>query len=214
MHLRSTDTEENCDGPVLSQARFGLHFHDAHVHSPLTSPLMRRVGAVSSAVALLCVCGIVAMPGASRAGQPDSTAPTVDPSTPLQVFRTSCLECHDKDGRGRTAREEFPKIPDFTDPGWQDSQSDAELGRAILEGRGKAMPRMRQKLGSVDVKQMVAFVRAFRGGKQVVAGEVETTPATSRAGQPDLEASASADRSRHKESAPSPARDASVRAGS
>jgi mono/diheme cytochrome c family protein len=37
-----------------------------------------------------------------------------------------------------------------------------------LLGKGKFMPPMAEKLGAVDVKQMVSLVRAFRGGKQVI----------------------------------------------
>jgi cytochrome c oxidase cbb3-type subunit 3 len=95
------------------------------------------------------------------------------PTTPADVFRTSCLECHDGDGRGEASRDLLPKIPDFTDPRWQASRSDAELTRSILEGKGKSMPRMRKKLGSVDVRQMVALVRSFQGGRQVVSSEPE-----------------------------------------
>ena len=42
------------------------------------------------------------------------------------------------------------------------------------------MPRMKEKLGSVGVKQVVAFVRAFQGGKQVVNDEAETPAAPER----------------------------------
>jgi cytochrome c oxidase cbb3-type subunit 3 len=94
-------------------------------------------------------------------------------ATPQEVFRRRCVECHDNDGRGESMRAEFPRIPDFTDRPWQTSRSDAELAHSILEGRAKAMPRMKNKLGSVDVSRMVAFVRAFTGGKQVVADEPE-----------------------------------------
>jgi mono/diheme cytochrome c family protein len=72
-------------------------------------------------------------------------------------------------------RELFPKIPDFTDRPWQATRSDAELGHSILEGKGKSMPRMKNKLGAVDVRQMVALVRAFREGKLVVSDEVEAS---------------------------------------
>jgi mono/diheme cytochrome c family protein len=92
------------------------------------------------------------------------------PAAPIQVYRASCLECHDGDGRGEIARELFPKIPDFTDAAWQSSRADAQLSKSILEGK-KSMPKMREKLGSVDVQQMVGFVRGFRGGKQVVDEE-------------------------------------------
>jgi mono/diheme cytochrome c family protein len=90
-------------------------------------------------------------------------------ATPLEVFRKSCLECHDTDGKGEATRAEYPTIPDFTDRRWHASRSDAELSRSILEGRGKSMPRMKSKLGSVDVQRMVAFVRGFAGGTQVVS---------------------------------------------
>jgi mono/diheme cytochrome c family protein len=98
----------------------------------------------------------------------------------IKLYRRLCLECHDSDGRGEVGRDLFPKIPDFTNAGWQDSRRDAELSRSILEGKGKSMPRMRDKLGSVDVMQVVAFVRAFRGGKQVVDDQPDEPTAPER----------------------------------
>jgi mono/diheme cytochrome c family protein len=68
----------------------------------------------------------------------------------------------------------MPSIPNFTDGKWQSSRTDAQLSRSILEGKGKSMPRMKNKLGSVDVKLMVALVRAFRDGKLVVEDEPDT----------------------------------------
>jgi mono/diheme cytochrome c family protein len=67
----------------------------------------------------------------------------------------------------------FAQVPDFTDSKWHASRSDAELSHSILEGKGKSMPKMKDKLGPVDVKEMVAFVRAFGDGKQVVPEEPE-----------------------------------------
>jgi mono/diheme cytochrome c family protein len=116
--------------------------------------------------------------------EPVSTRVAKD-TTPREVFRRSCVECHDSDGRGEAARAEFPQIPDFTDRGWQASRSDAELAHSILDGRGKAMPRMRSKLRSVDVGRMVAFVREFTGGTQVVNNEPEPEgPVRAAAPQP------------------------------
>src|SRR5215831_13371933 len=91
----------------------------------------------------------------------------------LQVYRASCVQCHDVDGRGEIVRETLPRIPDFTEPKWQADRTDAQLSRSILDGKGKSMPRMKDKLGSVDVQQMVALVRGFRGGGQVVEDEPE-----------------------------------------
>jgi mono/diheme cytochrome c family protein len=69
-----------------------------------------------------------------------------------------------------------PKIPDFTDPRWQESRSDAELVHSILEGKGKAMRPVKALLGPIDARQMVAFIRAFRGGQQIVPEESEPDP--------------------------------------
>lgn len=119
-----------------------------------------------------------------RSGGPNGGTPrsarTLTPTAPVQVFRTACLTCHDNDGRGEAVRDALPKIPDFTDPEWQDSRNDAELTHSILKGKGRSMRPMKDKLGAVDVKQMVAFVRAFRGGKQVVPDEPESPPASER----------------------------------
>ena len=129
------------------------------------------------------------------------------PASPIQVYRASCLECHDSDGRGEISRELFPKIPDFTDTAWQSSRSDAQLSKSILEGK-KSMPKMRAKLGSVDVQQMVAFVRGFRGGKQVVDEE----PAEPEGpGQPSSAADPIATSPRLADPAPSFRKDASAR---
>jgi mono/diheme cytochrome c family protein len=106
---------------------------------------------------------------------PDPARANSRRATAIDVFRSTCLECHDNDGKGGVVRDLFPKVPDFTDPRWQDARKDAELGRSILEGKGKSMPRMKEKLGSVDVRQMVAFVRGFRGGKQIVDDEPDST---------------------------------------
>jgi mono/diheme cytochrome c family protein len=63
-------------------------------------------------------------------------------------------------------------IPDFTQPYWQITQSDAQLFHAIWEGKG-FMPAMKGELGTTDVTQLVAFVRDFRGGRQVVPDGLE-----------------------------------------
>jgi mono/diheme cytochrome c family protein len=99
------------------------------------------------------------------------------PAAAIQVYRASCIPCHDVDGRGEVDRESLPSIPDFTDGKWQSSRSDAQLSRSILDGKGKSMPRMKNKLGSVDVNLMVALVRAFRDGKLVVEDEPDVPSA-------------------------------------
>jgi ubiquinol-cytochrome c reductase cytochrome b subunit len=85
----------------------------------------------------------------------------------VQVYRAYCLACHDADGSGKVARKAMPDLPDFTDPKWQTSRTDAELKQSILEGRrieGKPqfMLPMKDKLSPDDAEHMVAFVRSFQ----------------------------------------------------
>jgi mono/diheme cytochrome c family protein len=93
---------------------------------------------------------------------------------PVQVYRAYCLACHDADGRGRTIRKAMPNIPDLTDPKWQAAHSDAELSKSILGGKGPFMLPMKDKLSPADADRIVAYLRGFRSGKQVV--QVEPQP--------------------------------------
>ena len=112
-------------------------------------------------------------------------APTAAPAPagmpPTQIYRLVCITCHDKDGKGKIYGLAMPmiKMPDFTDPKWHASRTDADLQHSILEGKesdlnGVKVPLMlpmkdKLALGHTDVKDMVAFVRSFKGGKRVVS---------------------------------------------
>jgi len=110
--------------------------------------------------------------------QPERPSPTPVASqmSPVQIYRAYCLACHDADGRGETVRKAFPEIPDFTNAKWQRSQTDVDLRHAILDGKGKFMLPMKDKLPGTEAGQMVAFVRAFRERNQVVALEPQKQP--------------------------------------
>jgi len=111
---------------------------------------------------------------------PESTRPVSipKPASPAQVYRSACLRCHDSDGRGQAVRDSFPTIPDFTNLAWHASRGDEDLGRTILNGKGPAMSPMKKKLESLDVMQMVSFVRGFRGGGVIV---LDSSPSPSSA---------------------------------
>ena len=81
------------------------------------------------------------------------------------MYRTYlCLGCHDRDGRGGVVRMAMPDIPDFTDPTWHSKHpDDAELRKAIVEGKGKLMPALKEKLDDEDLGKLVAFIRSFKG---------------------------------------------------
>jgi len=89
-------------------------------------------------------------------------------SKALEVYRTLCLDCHDSDGRGELARNQMKSIPDLTDAKWHTARSDQQIRHAILEGKGKLMPSMKKKLRPGEVEPLIAFIRGFRGGGQVV----------------------------------------------
>jgi mono/diheme cytochrome c family protein len=132
-------------------------------------------------------------PAASPAAQPPAVAQGPPPKALLappgpsqmsagRLYGAYCLACHDADGRGATLRKAAPDMPDFTDAKWQKARGDAEIATAIRDGKGKLMLPMKDKLAAADVEQMVAFVRAFRAGDQVV--KVEPKPPAPPPGKP------------------------------
>ncbi|MGO9600441.1 MAG: c-type cytochrome [Isosphaeraceae bacterium] len=106
---------------------------------------------------------------------------------PEEMYRAVCMACHEADGKGKIFRLATPSIPDLTDPKWQDSRSDAELQHSILEGKESIIKGVKSTVmlaqkdnlarAHTDVKDMVAFMRAFKGGKQIVSATPGGTPA-------------------------------------
>jgi len=148
----------------------------------MTVPLRRRLAVLLAGLALFPVIVLPCEPAPAETSTAEltgildgrvsaATSGSASTATLIQLYRASCLKCHDSDGRGGVVRDVLPNVPDFTDAQWHASRSDAELSRSILHGKGKSMPRMKMKLGSVDVQQMVSFVRAFQAGNQVVDDE-------------------------------------------
>ncbi|HVC92646.1 MAG TPA: c-type cytochrome [Pirellulales bacterium] len=112
-----------------------------------------------------------------EAGKAPTSAPLTANVSAKDVFRTYCLACHDTTGGGNPAmRNAMPELPNFTSAAWAKTRTDADLTHSILEGKGKFMLPMKDKLGAVDVKQMVALVRKFQGGKQVIKAEGPKLP--------------------------------------
>lgn len=111
--------------------------------------------------------------------QPAGAAPlpVVAHASAKDVYRTYCFACHDTTGRGnQLIHKMMPELPDFTSPIWEKSRSDADLARSIVEGKGKFMLPMKDKLGTVDVEQMVSLVRGFQDGTQVIEVEGPKLP--------------------------------------
>jgi mono/diheme cytochrome c family protein len=104
-------------------------------------------------------------------------AEEVVPASAISLFRNHCLSCHGEDGRGDGS---LRTLPDFTSAHWQGSRSDQQLGRAILEGKGKSMPAMKGKLSQTDIAELVVLIRAFQGGRQHIPeeGTAQALPST------------------------------------
>jgi mono/diheme cytochrome c family protein len=112
------------------------------------------------------------VPGGSNLSRPDRAEADDAHSRTHQLYRDHCIDCHDTDGRGEPSRDTMRSIPDFTKHDWHQARSNERLVHSIREGRG-SMPAMKGKLAETDVVQLVALVRNFRGGQQLVPDEPE-----------------------------------------
>ena len=113
--------------------------------------------------------------------EPPKEPPTAVAShlEPEQLYKNFiCMSCHDRDGTGKVVRAAIPDIPNFTESKWQKEHADdAALAKSIVEGKGKFMPPMKEKPAKEDVDKLVAFIRSFSDGKQVVKEESKEPPA-------------------------------------
>jgi mono/diheme cytochrome c family protein len=80
------------------------------------------------------------------------------------LYNRYCLRCHGVDGRGVW---DIPDVPDFTSSRWQAHRSDAQLARAILEGRGAVMPAFRGTLTLEESWAMARYLRSFVPGTEM-----------------------------------------------
>ena len=82
-----------------------------------------------------------------------------------QLFRSICARCHGADGRGGVPTAEGQPAPrDFGDPNFHSSRTDAELKKAIREGKGP-MPPFAALLDDTQTTLLVAYVRGFNSKK-------------------------------------------------
>jgi quinol-cytochrome oxidoreductase complex cytochrome b subunit/mono/diheme cytochrome c family protein len=112
------------------------------------------------------------------------SAPVAARMSAEQVYRAYCLACHGEDGRGSLVRKAMPAIPDFTDAKWQTVHSASQLTTSILNGKGLFMLPTKDRLGGTDVQRMVAYLRFFQAGKQVVKVQPEPLEASLPEGPP------------------------------
>jgi mono/diheme cytochrome c family protein len=81
----------------------------------------------------------------------------------MSLFNRYCIRCHGVDGRGSW---DIPGIPDFTNVRWQESRSDAQIARIILEGRGAVMPPFRGALTLEEAWGLARYLRTLVPGTE------------------------------------------------
>ena len=55
----------------------------------------------------------------------------------------------------------MPSIPDFTNSDWQRNHNSGPLTASIQSGKGVFMPAFGQRLKANEVRNLLAYVRAF-----------------------------------------------------
>ncbi len=107
---------------------------------------------------------IVAAAFALCAGRVGSAA---DPKDTEKQFNKVCATCHGKDGKAQTDMGKELGARDLTDPAVQAKVTDVEIEHQILNGSKdpKKMPPLKDKVTPDQAKELVKYVRAFKGKK-------------------------------------------------
>jgi len=82
------------------------------------------------------------------------------------TYDKQCAMCHGKEGKGDTPAGKKVNAKDFTDAANQAAMKDDEMAKAIKEGIKKdgkvVMKGYGDKLTDQEIKDLVAFIRAFK----------------------------------------------------
>lgn len=92
-------------------------------------------------------------------------AAAVRAAEPAQVYARSCAPCHGKEGKPSPvfARQ---GVKDFTDPAWKKATTDAQVEKAIREGKkGTMMASFEKQLSPQEIKALVSHVRKLGAAK-------------------------------------------------
>jgi len=81
---------------------------------------------------------------------------------PSELYKKNCAKCHGDDGKADTARGKNLKARNFTDAEWQADVTDAQLIKAVTDGKGDDMPPWGKKLTPEQIASLVKNdVRGF-----------------------------------------------------
>jgi cytochrome c553 len=82
-------------------------------------------------------------------------------------WENNCTKCHGADGKGQTKVGKKLNLKDYTDAAVQAKMKDEEMTAAITDGvtdNGKEkMKAYKGELSADEIKDLVAFVRKFKG---------------------------------------------------
>lgn len=94
-----------------------------------------------------------------NAPQPTAVAPSLPDCGQTKVIYTQrCAMCHGPDGKGRPSS----RTPNFSDPAWQSSRTDAALIEALRNGTDHGMPAFADQLPPPQIDELIhCIVRGF-----------------------------------------------------
>lgn len=97
-----------------------------------------------------------------------ASGPTLGLAAPVaENWENHCTKCHGADGKGQTKAGKKLDLKDYTDAAVQAKMTDADMTKAIAEGifeKGKErMKAYKEELSADEIKDLVAYVRKFKG---------------------------------------------------
>ena len=95
------------------------------------------------------------------------TAALMHAAPAAENWENQCTKCHGADGKGQTKVGKKLNLKDYTDAKVQAEMKDADMTKAITDGvsdNGKEkMKAFKDELSADEIKDLVAYVRKFKG---------------------------------------------------
>ena len=143
---------EFVDNPLLVASTVGL----------MGAP--RGAGPLLTASVLFPERPLLVLQGKEKKFDPGKTSPEMANRlrAAAVIFRSYCVACHGPDGTGVAAmRQSLDKLPDFTNPSFQEQHSDPQLRISILDGKGTQMPANRGRITETQARDLAAYIRTL-----------------------------------------------------